>query len=116
MKYKLCPKCRTMNSPAFTSCSYCKESLEGVEPVEIADKKIDGNDTRGKNSIASILRFFAIATYILGFVAGLLLGIDAFGYSFLVCVLYWLGSFVAGTIMYGFSEIIRLLQIISEKQ
>lgn len=75
----------------------------------------------GKNNVASLLKTFAIVIYIGGFISGIMLGktMNYFTgeatFSIASALGYWIAFFVAGTMMYGFAEIVRLLQVIADK-
>lgn len=73
------------------------------------------------NSVAMLLKVFAIILYIGGFISGISLGKDVnvitgeATFSITLTLAYWIGFFGAGTMMYGFAEIVRLLQVIADK-
>lgn len=71
------------------------------------------NQNERKNSVGSVLKALAILTYIGGAILGIIYG-NAFaicgGFSMPVALLAWISSFVSGTLLYGFSEVIYLLQ------
>jgi hypothetical protein len=78
----------------------------------------------GQNRIATILEVVAWFTYIGGFIAGLslarievpyLLSLTRTEFSLSLALTYWAGFFVTGTVFLGFSEIIKLLQKLVDK-
>lgn len=75
----------------------------------------------GGNTAATLLRIFAYIIFLGGAVISLALGqrVDIFtgetSFSFASALVYWSAFFVAGTMMYGFAEIVRLLQVIADK-
>jgi RNA polymerase subunit RPABC4/transcription elongation factor Spt4 len=74
---------------------------------------------KGNNTIAEILKAFALICYIGGFIAGLVFGRAESStslysshteFSFTLALIYWMAFFVSGTVWLGFAEIINLLQ------
>ena len=80
-------------------------------------------EPKSTNTVASILKIFAFIIYISGFCIGIALFIllesissgSSSAITFLPALCVWLMSFVQGTMMYGFAEIVRLLQVIADK-
>lgn len=76
-----------------------------------------------KNIIATIIKVIAFIVYIGGFFAGLTFGYQtntfnsysSHDFSFTVALTYWAISFISGTFILGFSEIINLLNDIKNK-
>ena len=63
------------------------------------------------NAVAVLLRVIAIVTYAIGFLIGILMGGASLGgFSITLALVYWVVAFIAGSMMLGFSEIIKLLQ------
>ena len=81
----------------------------------------DASQTTSTNGVASILRIFAFIIYIGGFIMGAytIIVIDKYTrsneFAFLPAIICWVASFVSGTMMYGFAEIVLLLQVIADK-
>lgn len=65
-----------------------------------------------KNTIAKILTVIAWITFICGFIAGLILGDDKYGFSYTIAFIWWSSTFVSGILFLGFAEIIELLDTI----
>jgi ribosomal protein S27AE len=74
---------------------------------------------KSENIIAFLIKIIAIGIYIVGFIYGLAASrISILGdhyFSFWNLIFFWVSAFVAGTMVLGFSEIIRLLDRISKK-
>lgn len=111
MKY--CPKCNALNENDRYTCIYCKEPFSMPSKT---NKK--SNDTQ--NKIAVAIRVISILTYICGFIAGIvfaanqpsyssLYGSHSNHFSWVVAFIWWGASFISGTFILGFSEIIKLL-------
>jgi len=79
-----------------------------------------------KNKIATALQVIAWITYISGFLAGLIFASLEKHYEFIdgsqtewsitIALIYWVSSFITGTIFLGFAEVITLLQKLVDKQ
>lgn len=68
------------------------------------------------NTVATILKALAFVVYAVAFLAGLLLGKDLRGDpSVILMLVYWIAGMFAGTMLLGFSEVIRLLHKINQK-
>ena len=65
------------------------------------------------NFIAKVIKIIAIVIYVCGFFAGIMVGLQV--ESFLITLLYWVAAALSGTMMLGFSEVIRLLHEINSK-
>ena len=64
------------------------------------------------NFIAKAIMIIAIVIYVCGFIAGIMVGQQV--ESFLTILLYWVAA-LSGSLMLGFSEVIRLLHEINQK-
>lgn len=72
---------------------------------------------REKNSSGVLIKTLAILTYIGGFILGLVCGngFAIYGEFFMpAALIVWVSGFFYGTLLYGFSEIINLLQGIKD--
>lgn len=68
------------------------------------------------NVIATILRVFAWMTCLCGFILGVIAGkVSSYEFSFSAALTLWIEAFVQGTMLYGFAEIIKLLQELKDK-
>ncbi len=65
------------------------------------------------NLAAKIIKIIAIVIYACCFIAGIMVGQEA--ESFLTILLFWVAGALSGTLMLGFSEVIRLLHEINQK-
>ena len=104
MDVKICPKCGTENDRLFVSCKKCGEPL----PLDQA--------TIEKNPVVSLLKTIATIAYLVGFIGGLFCGTllgDGFHFGF--ALIYWTAGFIAGSMLLGFAEIVRLLHEINQK-
>ena len=93
-------------------------------PIEVTDEEYEQikkyamqtekNESKHKNTIATILSVMAWIAYIAGFILGIVLGNDFYNDSFIMLI-YWISGFVVGTIYLGFAEVIKLLSEIKNK-
>ena len=107
--YKICPQCGTHNDPQSGLCTKCQKTLVDV-PVSGDLSKVKP----GKNPVAQILKVCAVVVYIFAAVVGLREAVSYGGISFLLRD--WVIGFMAGTLLLGLSEIIRLLHEINQKK
>ena len=107
--YKICPQCGTHNDPQSSLCAKCQKTLVDV-PVSGDLSKLKP----GKNPVAQILKVCAVVIYVFAAVSGLIEAIDYGGIFFLLRD--WAIGFMAGTLLLGFSEVIRLLHEINQKK
>ena len=107
--YKICPQCGTHNDPKSSLCTKCQKTLVDV-PVSGDLSKV----TPGKNPVAQILKVCAVVIYVFAAVSGLIEAINYGGIS--VLLRDWVIGFMAGTLLLGFSEVIRLLHEINQKK
>lgn len=95
-------------------------------PIDITDSEyhylIELDKPKKTNTIASILTFIAWLIFIIGFLAGVILGNVEVGtyyshteFSFAVALIYWAVSFISGISILAFAEIIKLLNDIKNK-
>lgn len=99
-------------------------------PIEITDEEYKEvkkyskeENTTEFNPIAMALNVIAWAVFIVGFIAGIVLGnveIDGYYYShtefsFVIAFTYWSVALISGTMFLGFAEIIKLLDAIKNK-
>ena len=92
-------------------------------PIEITDeeyeelkKTVNIEDNKSKNKVASIFKTVAWCVFIVGFIAGIFLAINAYGdFSLIAAIIYWVVAFISGMFFYGFGEIINLLDCIKNK-
>lgn len=111
MEYKKCPKCGKENDKAFVACAHCGTDLSNVV---IEEKDLSGQVTTSvknannaeiecKNTVAKILKGYAIANGIGGIILGLVLG-EVIGWAIA------LAGIVASFFIYAFGEVIQLLE------
>ena len=86
---------------------------EEFELIVKACEKKDITVETGSNGVAGMLKSIAITTYILGLIAGLIVGFSSESVTPLIAI--WGSAFISGTIFLGFGEIIRLLHEINNK-
>jgi len=67
-----------------------------------------------ENKVSRVLKVIAIVVFIIGFISGLVIWANAT--NFIVLIVMWASSFVAGMLFLGLAEIIKLLQEISPIQ
>ena len=107
--YRICPQCGTHNAPKNSLCSSCQKTLVDV-PVSGDRSKV----MPGKNMVAQMLKGCAVVIYLFAAVTGIFHALNSGALSFLLRD--WVIGFVAGTLLLGFSEIIRLLHEINQKK
>ena len=116
------------------SMSYYRENItelteEEWQAVEAAYKKVQrlkkefattaptADEERDKtgNSIAKTLKAIAVIIYICALIAGIVAAATAGSIGVGIMFGVWFGGFIFGTMMFGFSEVIRLLDSINKK-
>ena len=65
--------------------------------------------SESNNTIATLLKVLAIIIYVCGFLAGIVTSVWS------LMFLYWFAAFFSGSLLLGFSEVIRLLDLIAMK-
>ena len=121
---KICPKCGKENDRYFVVCGKCGTSLDGVdlvaaetgEKVQETASAVNGMASAAKNRVAFILKAMAVITYVCAFICGIAFGSDRGDFYFGIAIIYWAAGFISGSMMLGFSEIIRLLHEINQKK
>lgn len=111
----ICPKCGYDNLAGEKICGNCNEELPYSEEVVGAEEAIDNNSNIGsenKNSIGQALKTMGIISIILGILGGLIIASDISPISGVTTIF---SSIIFGLVLLGFSEVIRLLQKISDK-
>ncbi|WP_336786180.1 hypothetical protein [Paenibacillus sp. MMO-177] len=63
-----------------------------------------------RNIISTCLMGIGILLLVIGFIAGLIIGIDHDGFHMIIALYWWLSGVTAGFIFIGLSEIVNLLQ------
>lgn len=118
-----CTECGNMISEE--PCPICtKKKLE--ETRESYAQSIGVDYEEKVNPVATALTIIAWVIFIVGFVAGIVLGNEEVvhgtyhtytttEFSFAVALIYWCVSLVSGTTFLGFAEIIKLLDAIKKK-
>ena len=88
-------------------------------PLELTEEEwaqVEKACEKDKNGIASLLKWLASSVYVFAFIAGIALGRDVYGNSsFGLCLLYWVAGLFSGSLLLGFSEVVRLLHEIRQK-
>ncbi len=118
-------------SNEYSFCEYVdgESKYYKHEPIEISDEEFEmlkrclektGSEAVKKdsvkvyNAIGNLLGAISWITYIIGFILGLVLGVDKDGEFSGFVFLYWGVFFVVGTLYAGFAEVINLLACIKE--
>lgn len=109
--YKICPQCGTHNDPQSSLCAKCQKTLVDV-PVSGDLSKLKP----GKNPVAQILKVCAVVIYVFAAVSGLIEASNSGGMYMYVLLRDCAIGFMAGTLLLGFSEVIRLLHEINQKK
>ena len=129
MERKKCEACGSMCASNAATCWNCghefgqnvteeeKERItEGVVTAPEARSIENGGEGSDGNGVALALKVMAWAVYALAFILGILLGHDLMGeFSFGLALLYWMVGAISGTLLLGFSEVVRLLHEINQK-
>ena len=127
---------------AYSNGEYCFSEWDSVNstnryykkvPIEITDEEYNEikayyhkEDVAENNSIATALTVIALVVFISGFIAGIALGnvevvkgtyykYTDTEFSFAIAFTYWCVSFISGTMLLAFAEIIKLLDAIKKK-
>ena len=127
---KKCVKCGTLSVDNATQCGRCGyvfpgavQQMEATEerqapettaaPVENTFRPAVGAETeeKYKNTVAGVLKILAVLIFIGSFIAGIVVGKEVAGMT----LVYWIAGLFAGTMLLGFSEIVRLLHEINRK-
>lgn len=107
----------------FAPIEVSDEEYQEIKKYAISESEVVSNTSttpvtmRQINPISPILFFIATLEWILGFIAGIIVGNVLgrwdfhWGYAFIV----WVSTFISGTTFLGFAEIIQLLTDIKNK-
>lgn len=109
--YKICPQCGTHNDPNNGLCSKCQKTL--------VDVPVSGDVSAAppeKNVVAQMLKVCAVVLYVFAGITGFFDASNSGGMYMYVLLRDWVIGFLAGTLLLGFSEIIRLLHEINQKK
>lgn len=121
---KICPKCGGENAPGFGYCGKCGAPLNDVPAVNLADSQTTPPISRpvptriAPNGTAMAIKTIAILVYLVGVIASVAVPSHFSRYGsfsvglMLICLAF---TFFVGTMLMGFSEIIRLLNEINQK-
>ena len=91
-------------------------SDEEWEQIEKYAEVKDKDEEKDSSGVASLLKGLAVVVYLLGFILGIAMGKTLLGdFSFGIMLVYWIAGLFAGTLLLGFSEVIRLLHEINQK-
>lgn len=107
--YKICPQCGTHNDPQSSLCAKCQKTLVDV-PVSGDLSKLKPE----RNPVAQILKVCAVVIYVFAAATGIKETLSYGVISFLLRD--WVLGFMAGTLLLGFSEVVRLLHEINQKK
>lgn len=95
-------------------------------PIQLTDEECEkfkkiyySSALKPTNPIASALSIIAVLIYFGGFIAGIVLGVEAADlykdFAFSVAFVYWATALISGTLFLGFAEVIKLLNDIKNK-
>ena len=107
--YKICPQCGTQNDPQNRLCENCRKTL--------IDERVSGDLSKLKperNPVARLLKICAVVIYVFAAATGIKETLSYGVISFLLRD--WVLGFMAGTLLLGFSEVVRLLHEINQKK
>ena len=98
-----------------------EEEWEAIKTAYEKEKKITKQPTGTvpqtneyvDNAVAKALKVIAIIIFVCGAISGAIIGISA--ETFMATLAIWFSVFVVGTMMLGFSEIVKLLDNINDK-
>ena len=74
------------------------------------------NDAGAVNNTASLLTAIAILEFIAALIVGIVLGKDSWEFSWGTALICWGVGFISGMLTIGLAEVIKLLQMIADKQ
>ncbi|MBQ1675167.1 MAG: hypothetical protein II069_03880 [Oscillospiraceae bacterium] len=126
---KKCEACGSMCASTATTCWNCghafgeqvsEEEKERVVTGQVAAPEArsveNGGTENNGNVVAIAIKVMAGVIYALAFILGVVLGHDLRGeFSFGLALVYWVAGAISGTLLLGFSEVIRLLHEINQK-
>lgn len=85
-------------------------------PIEVTDeefqeilKYVETPNEHDNNKFGTAMKVVAILIFIAGFILGIVLGNQEFGFNFGITAIYWGSFFASGMFFLGISEIIELL-------
>lgn len=122
---------KTLRKPTATLENNKENSIITHQQINDSDTTIETSSENDEmphnNAIATAIRVIAVLTYICGFIAGIifaanqpsfssLYGSHSNQFSWVVAFIWWGASFISGTFILGFSEIIKLLNDIKNKK
>ena len=101
-------------------CQITAEEWEAVkaayeEERALLDTQRTAKESSGKNGVAGALKAIAVIIYICALTAGIVVAATAGSIGVGIMFAAWFGGFIFGTMMLGFSEVIRLLDSINKK-
>ena len=100
--YKICPQCGTHNDPQNRLCENCRKTL--------IDVRVSGDLSKlnpERNPVAQILKVCAVVIYVFAAATGLIDASNSGGMYMYVLLRDCAIGFMAGTLLLGFSEVIR---------
>ena len=91
-------------------------------PIEVTDEEFAeikrySEGEYDKNKIATLINIIAVFIIAVCFIAGIIVGNSVSRYEFdtLSALIYWIAGAIAGSMFFGFAEIINLLNKINNK-
>lgn len=109
--YKICPQCGTHNDPQNRLCENCRKTL--------IDVRVSGDLSKLKperNPVARLLKICVVVIYVFAAASGLIEASNSGGMYMYVLLRDCAIGFMAGTLLLGFSEVVRLLHEINQKK
>ena len=97
------------------------EAYEKAHAYKNGEVSASSDAETSGNGVGNVIKAIAIIIYIIALIWGIIAGCDMdywhnkVNFEFGTALLYWSVGFISGTMMLGFSEIIRLLQAIKDK-
>lgn len=97
----------------FSIRSSAEDEAEKLREYGHANVVVDSSSEG--NTIGSIIHVLGILVIFVGVVVGLVQGITSSEYTLLFTLYWWISSLIAGMMLIGFAEIIKLLDQINKK-
>lgn len=113
------------NGEKIQVCSNCFDKLASqtdneniiIENIHNNKKSEDSIPAQNENIVSQIIKIIAVVVIILGTILGIVLCKNQYGqYNIAIAALYIIAGFISGVVLWGFGEIISLLQKIANKK
>lgn len=102
----------------FDETKWTSSEEDWREPIVWVPTNTNTSNMQSEQSaISNVLMMIAGATYVVGFIAGLVVGtsVGYYGFAFMPALIVWIVAFVQGSLILGFAEVVKLLNEINIK-